>query len=84
MYAAFGDPVARAAQAGKKQKQKKNQEEGEEKEKLVTPYSMFDKNEMEEKMVRFIPSFISISTFLRNVLFTLLTLGSFLLSFPPR
>jgi hypothetical protein len=55
MFAAFGDPAAKAA-AGmkklKKRKQKKEEdaeEEGEER--LATPYSIFDKNEMEAKMV---------------------------------
>jgi hypothetical protein len=57
MFAAFGGPAARAA-AGtkklKKRKQKKDgdtEQEGEGEEKLATPYTIFDKNEMEAKMV---------------------------------
>jgi hypothetical protein len=49
MYAAFGDPVARATA----KKKTEGIDGGKEKvEKLETPYSRFDKNEMEEKMVR--------------------------------
>ena len=57
MFAAFGGPAARAAVGTKKlkkRKQKKDgdtEQEGEGEEKLATPYSIFDKNEMEVKMV---------------------------------
>ena len=53
MYAAFGDPVARATAT--KKMEGTDGEEGKE-EKVETPYSRFDKNEMEEKMVRYFHS----------------------------
>ena len=51
MYAAFGDPVARAkaTAAAKKRKEKSIGEAVEEK--VETPYSIFDKKDMEQKMV---------------------------------
>ncbi|KIM74153.1 hypothetical protein PILCRDRAFT_828437 [Piloderma croceum F 1598] len=58
MFAAFGGPAARAAAGMKKQKKRKQKKEGdmeeegegEWEEKLATPFSIFDKNEMEAKM----------------------------------
>lgn len=51
MYAAFGDPAARAM-AEKKKQEARN---GEMEEKVVTPYSIFDRDELEEKTVRSAP-----------------------------
>jgi hypothetical protein len=52
MFAAFGGPAARAAVGMKKQKKRKQKKEGdEEEEELATPFSIFDKNEMQAKMV---------------------------------
>jgi hypothetical protein len=58
MYAAFGDPAARAAATAKAVKRKKQQSESEkgqekEEEKMQTPYSIFNEKEMDEKIVRF-------------------------------
>ena len=58
MYAAFGDPAARAAATAKAVKRKKQQSESEkgkekEAEKMQTPYSIFNEKEMDEKIVRF-------------------------------
>ena len=51
MFAAFGGPAARAAVGMKKQKKRKQKKEGDEEEELATPFSIFDKNEMQAKMV---------------------------------
>jgi hypothetical protein len=57
MYAAFGDPAARAAATAKAVKRKKRQSESargkEKEEKIQTPYSIFDEKEMDEKIVCF-------------------------------
>ena len=61
MFAAFGGPAARAAVGTKKLKKRKqkkdgdSEQEGEGEEKLAIPYSIFDKNEMEVKMVSSFP-----------------------------
>ena len=53
MYAAFGDPVARFKAKNKKRGKQEN-DEGEDgmEEGAKAPYSIFDKRELEEKMVR--------------------------------
>jgi len=53
VYAAFGDPVARFKAKNKKRGKQEN-DEGEDgmEEGAKAPYSIFDKRELEEKMVR--------------------------------
>lgn len=58
-YAAFGDPVARAraGKTAKKAGKKEEEKTGKEEVKIKTPYSIFNKMEMEGKIVRFSFSF---------------------------
>jgi len=57
MYAAFGDPAARAAATAKavkrnKLESEKGKERESEKEKIQTPYSIFDEKQMNEKITK--------------------------------
>jgi hypothetical protein len=52
MYAAFGDPVARFKAKNKKRGKQENDEGEDGTEGAKAPYSIFDKRDLEEKMVR--------------------------------